>query len=760
MQFDDPNNEEMCRLLNATKLPYILIYKGSRGKIMDFQCGPSNFQQLVDAVNEHSENALPGEVLQLGRAEVGEVEDEQEWSVQQQQAQSQKNDGLVKQKNEEITRLYKELSNLRKQYDEKIRVLKEEHMYETGEMRKEMERQTKQYEEERRQLDAQIKQLTQDMIEREKVYRAGNDNTSEQLRRELKDKEKQYETTLNSYTYKIADLEELLFKTKNELKYSTENSEREKEELSTTIALLEEEQANLISKNKDLEKELAEDKRLVVETTEEASRVLKQLEEMKLNKEEEAARLNARIRELEREIANIYADNNGGYDMSEEMERLKNEYQQERELMAARIVELESNQGEWQRGGSIELEQERERVIELEQTISSIKRELEQRDRLLRTSNKATDILLDQMEAQKRDYERELARTAELTNELEAAIDKRELELRELKAQFSSLERIAEGLKARDMRRISDEVDGRQDGVGNDDLRLERDMRIAAEEEVNRLRAMVNQQGGNNRQGWREPSPENSSKKSFFDQMFGEWPSTGQWDNGFGDGLGFGRSQESMRKLTPPQRQAKDEYDMLKDVLAPDEVSPRDSMSGRWTGYESADNSQMDSSYYTPTPSAVNEEPVRVPTPQQEFERRLAENPIVPAGAFGGSRPTATFFRPSTPQNDQYQMASDSSENNSPTLPPAASFMPRPTAPSPRVQARKGIADNVYAGAGSVGVSFTPPSPAIPSPSAYEVPAQVPTPQMEFERRIAENPIVPSGGEFELMFWLPLHLCH
>ena len=556
--------------------------------------------------------------------------------------------------------------------------------------------------------------------------------------------------TFLSMTYKIADLEESLFKTKNELKYNTEASEREKEELSTTIALLEEEQANLVSKNKELENELAEDKRLVVESTEQASRVLKQLEEMKINKEEEAARLNARIRELEQEIANIYADNNGGYDMSAEMERLKNEYQQERELMAARIIELESNQGEWQPGGSVELEQERERVLELEETINSIKRELDQRDRLLRTSNKATDILLDQMEAQKRDYEKELARTAELTNELEAAIDKREIELRELKAQFSSLERIAEGLKARDMRRISEGVSGRQGDMSNDELRLERDMRLAAEEEVSRLRAMVNQQGEGDRQGWSESDSGSKPKKSFFDQMFGERSNAGSWDEGFGDGFGFGRSQESMRGSGAPKGQeTKDEYALLNDVLAPDEVSPRESMSS-WADYGGSDNTQRDSSYYTPTPSAVNEEPVRVPTPQQEFERRLAENPIVPAGAFGGSRPTATFFRTPSPQStsdEQYNMPSGSFENEPPTLPPAASFMPRPASPAPRVQARKGISDNIYAGAGSAGASSTSPSPVVPSPSAYEMPAQVPTPQMEFERRIAENPIVPSGGK-------------
>jgi hypothetical protein len=52
MQYDDPNNREMCQLLNATKLPYILMYKGSRGKVDEFQCSPSKFQRLIDAVNE------------------------------------------------------------------------------------------------------------------------------------------------------------------------------------------------------------------------------------------------------------------------------------------------------------------------------------------------------------------------------------------------------------------------------------------------------------------------------------------------------------------------------------------------------------------------------------------------------------------------------------------------------------------------------------------------------------------------------------
>eukprot|EP00804_Cyclotella_cryptica_P018767 CCRYP_007249-RA/>CCRYP_007249-RA protein AED:0.25 eAED:0.25 QI:211/0.85/0.87/1/1/1/8/367/1439 len=773
MAFDDPNNEEMCRLLNATKLPYILVYKGSRGKITDFQCGPSNFQMLIDVVNQYADPAVAGadgrgQALMVIEDDVGEQteeegQEEQEWRVLQEQEQEQRRlsareEQSMKVKDEEIARLYKELSNLRKEYDKKIQSIKEEHGYETGQLREEMERQTKQYEEERAALSAQIKQLTQDMIEREKAYRAGEDATSNQLRRDLKDKEREYENTLTGLNYRISSLEEELFKTKNELKYNSEASEREKEEMAATIALLEEEQQNLLSRNKELERELIEDKLLVVQTTEEASRVLKQLEAMRTGKEEEAAKLMARIRELEAEISRLQTDIDGGYDMSREMERLKAEFQQERELMAARIIELESSQGEWQPGGLMELQQERERVVELEQTIESIKAELTQRDRLLRTSNKATDILLDQMEAQKRAYEKELERTAELTNELEEAITKRELELRELQAQFSSLERIAEGLKARDMRRMREELNDVQGGMENERWKMERELRLSAEQEVTELRELLNQRReGQNVAG--NTSSESKPKKSFFEQMFGARDG-GSWDGGFGDGLGFGRSQESMIESTmsfATSQETKGDYELLNDVLAPDEVSPREGIPG-WVGSSKTENARNAAGFYTPSPSVVNEVPVRVPTPQLEFERRLAENPIVPAGAFGASRPTAPFFRSSNPPtmdfsssdrsksvDQQYQMPSDSSDGNAPTLPPGTSFSPRPTSPTPRVRARTGITDNIYAGAGSAAIS-TPPSPAVPSPTVYEEPAQVPTPQLEFERRLAENPIVPAGA--------------
>mmetsp|Transcript_28438 Transcript_28438/g.59282 ORF Transcript_28438/g.59282 Transcript_28438/m.59282 type:complete len:261 (+) Transcript_28438:218-1000(+) len=52
MQYDNPNNEEMCQLLNATKLPYMLIYKGSKGKLADFTCNTSTVQKLYDAIND------------------------------------------------------------------------------------------------------------------------------------------------------------------------------------------------------------------------------------------------------------------------------------------------------------------------------------------------------------------------------------------------------------------------------------------------------------------------------------------------------------------------------------------------------------------------------------------------------------------------------------------------------------------------------------------------------------------------------------
>lgn len=71
MRFDDPNNEEMCKFLNATNFPYILMYKGSKGKLKEFQCGPSKFQMLIDAVNDYADPFVELEKLQWSFDTVG-----------------------------------------------------------------------------------------------------------------------------------------------------------------------------------------------------------------------------------------------------------------------------------------------------------------------------------------------------------------------------------------------------------------------------------------------------------------------------------------------------------------------------------------------------------------------------------------------------------------------------------------------------------------------------------------------------------------
>lgn len=48
-------NRQMCNSLGVTRFPYVHIHKGKAGKIGDFQCGASKFQQLVDKVNEYAD---------------------------------------------------------------------------------------------------------------------------------------------------------------------------------------------------------------------------------------------------------------------------------------------------------------------------------------------------------------------------------------------------------------------------------------------------------------------------------------------------------------------------------------------------------------------------------------------------------------------------------------------------------------------------------------------------------------------------------
>ena len=76
MQYDTEENREMCNVLNATSFPYIIMYKGSKGKIREFQCTPAKVNMLVDAIKEELanddsdsyDNGLSRQVIDLGLA--------------------------------------------------------------------------------------------------------------------------------------------------------------------------------------------------------------------------------------------------------------------------------------------------------------------------------------------------------------------------------------------------------------------------------------------------------------------------------------------------------------------------------------------------------------------------------------------------------------------------------------------------------------------------------------------------------------------
>eukprot|EP00577_Skeletonema_sp_RCC1716_P003829 CAMPEP_0113377136 /NCGR_PEP_ID=MMETSP0013_2-20120614/3004_1 /TAXON_ID=2843 ORGANISM="Skeletonema costatum, Strain 1716" /NCGR_SAMPLE_ID=MMETSP0013_2 /ASSEMBLY_ACC=CAM_ASM_000158 /LENGTH=1610 /DNA_ID=CAMNT_0000259269 /DNA_START=224 /DNA_END=5056 /DNA_ORIENTATION=- /assembly_acc=CAM_ASM_000158 len=917
MKFDDPNNEEMCKLLNATKLPYILIYKGSQGKVADFQCGPAKFQMLIDAVNEFAD---PMEEMMSGGS-VGE--EEMEWRVaqeqeeqqrqmqQQQQQQRERSSPLLQQeqprpaygdiqyqssigarsssssssdatalkrKDEEINRLLTEMSNLRNKFDRSIAAMKDERQKETGYLQQQIDEQRKQYEKERMALSAQIDDLTREMMDREKEYRTGEDATSYQLRQEMAKKEKEYQETLTGLNLQITEMERTLFKSKNELQYNSDTSASDRKRLVDQINVLEEEILSLTSKNEELEKELIEEKRLVVASTEEANRVLLQLNKIRNNEDEERKELVARVKELEAQISNreneiVQGTGNLARDLRREMDGLKEEHEQERELMAARIIELEQElsyrEETWQSDNQSFEEGERlaQRIVELEKSI-------DERDRLLKTSNKATDILLDNMEAQKQGYEEELERTTSLVNELEEAIAGREQEMQMLQERLSALERLdgngrpqeqgqnqgkgpgafsfADAVQMSEGFARAAENGGNFGGAAGGALAGEREARLAAEKEVNKLMGFLKDReeeinrmrsGGsedygqngaygqqNGAYGQNNGADGSQEQKSFFDKMFGtRQPKdpNAQTNDGMNDGWNNGMNDGMMAN----------EYDMLNEVLLPDEVSPprgrrgggqEDVYVGAGSPFGGGGGSRggggggegIYSNSMTPSPAAASP-PAGLPTPAQAFERRLAENPIVPSGAFGGSKPTASFFQSSSSgggwddstisayaaqsSGSQDMAPSPSYNGEEPALPPAKSFEPRPATPSPRQPIKQAVSDNIYAGAGTatrggsasgrgrvdnVRPDNTRPSDNIysgagtasggggtasssreyssgrgrvdnvrpdntraragemtPSPSVVSEPsAPLPTPAQAFERRLAENPIVPSGA--------------
>ena len=575
---------------------------------------------------------------------------------------SDSNNTALKRKDEEINRLLSEMSNLRQKFDRSIAAMKEERTKETGYLKQQIEEQRKQYEKERMSLSAQIDNLTREMMEREKEYRTGEDTTSYQLRQEMAKKEKEYQETLTGLNLQITEMERTLFKSKNELEYNSDTSASDRKRLVNQINTLEEEILSLTSRNEELEKELIEEKRLVVASTEEANRVLLQLNKIRNNEDEERKELVARVKELEAQISNreneiVQGTGNLARDLRREMDGLKEEHEQERELMAARIIELEQQlsyrEETWQSDNESFEEGGR-----LARRIGELEKEIDERDRLLKTSNKATDILLDNMEAQKQGYEEELERTTNLVNELEEAITGREQEMQGLQDRLSALERMAEGrpqeqggqkgtgpgaFSFADAVQMSEGfARATEDGGGfGGALAGEREARLAAESEVNKLMGFLkdreeelNRMRSGGSEGYGQNNGADESQKSFFDKMFGTRQPKDP-NSQSNDGM--------MATDYDNDGMMANEYDMLNDVLLPDEVSPP---RGRRGGGQENFNGGSGSSFgggggfsnLTPSPSVAAPPSAGLPTPAQAFERRLAENPIVPSGAFGGSK--------------------------------------------------------------------------------------------------------------------------
>ena len=825
------------------------------------------------------EGAVVGDTAAGG---VDAMEAEPEWRVLREQQQKQRqqqlrmerpaassivdypplrSDDELKKKEGEISRLYSELSTLRSDFDKRIVQLKDEHKRELSTLNDRIRSQTKEYEGQRRTLTSQIDDLSRQLMEREKSYRDAESKEGSRLRDDMKRKEEGYKDTLTKLNVRITELEGDLFRKRNELRYNSNASSNDVQRLNEQVATLEGEIEKLTSHNTELERELIEEKRAVVASSEEASRVLKQLNKIKNSEDKERRVLSARIAELEADIAErekqvVNAGGELARDVQYESDRLKEKHERERKSMANRIEELEEELSSWQQSSTSVSKQQRERQEELQREskrlvdrISELEDEIDERDRLLRTANKATDILLDNMEVQKSEYEEELHRTNSLVNELEEAIANREEETEMLRERFDALEGMVEEMKQAeansaagantdaantfsfaDAMRMSPEggMDMGEMGSGLDNesehqdgdngLMMERHARLAAEQEVGKLMgylrqkeeeiaSMQQQQQGQGVVNSAEGNAANPNNNMFpFGSLFG--------------GSGGGNAAEQYSSWD-------ENYQMLKDVLMPDEVSPREgqqqqqqptmnmpqqqtrSGAGRvdniregappphgggmeagigqqrsveniWEGagggggggLSSLMGDMSSSDPNTPSPAAANPAPAGLPTPAMAFERRLAENPIVPAGAFGGKKPTASFFSksnqppgessaPPVPSDtpDYYQSvisnfhSNKNDDSNSPAMPPITSFGQRPTTPVARTQAMTGMTENIYAGAGSVSSGYSGSSSTTsPGPSPSVIPreeqptAPLPTPAMAFERRIAENPIVPQGA--------------
>jgi len=780
MQFDDPNNEEMCRLLNATKLPYVLMYKGSKGKVADFQCGPSNFQRLVDEVNElmdpmDEEYGVDGGFASSSLEEI-------EWSVgldaeeleQLSQSssmmsspsssasqQQSKQEGMLKRKDEEIARLYLELSTLRNEYEEKMATITEVHKNETNQFQQQLDEQTKEYEMKIANLVERIKDLEEDMATRELEVRNAGEEANRKLKLDMEAKEKYFEKETARLSMRIAGLEEALLQSKKELKATSEISNQEKEELLGIIAGLEEEQERLNNRIEELEAELVEEKRAVVTTAEQASRVLKELEELRAGKYGERNELVARIQVLEAEM--VERENQSkekekvAMGLRREVEKLKREHEKEREIMANRIVELEreisfkDDQGAMEES-AYELRQQSGRLAD---RIAELEKDIEERDRLLQTSNKATDLLLSKMEKQKRKYEEELDRTNALANELEDAIASREEEMSLLQQKFSKLERMTSGLKSQDRSREltsrsydldNSSGEGQRQHLGENSWRgSDRAARIKAERELSKLTEMMKEKEKEVNRLKNTGSERTSYQNPLFGGLFGSTVEpkgnteadkkkrvdySERWgypDETTGEAV-LGDSDEDFWKMdfegvvSPPRSNndsvgAPRSYDEALGSQAHDRPSSSYGGQSLYGGIDGTQQFYKGTIGEAPSPSAA------------AFEQRIAANPILPPGAFGSSRASSPVTSPRIDSRDsvnggrsgggqrddiwQGVPATPSSPEmaafeqriaESPIVPPGAFGASSPTrrsAPSPRTGSGAGRTDSIYAGAGA-----------------------------------------------------------
>ena len=281
------------------------------------------------------------------------------------------------------------------------------------------------------------------------------------------------------------------------------------------MAVLEGEISELTSTNERLAGELLEEKRLVVASAEEAARVLGQLERIRNSEDGERRALMERISELESEMERLQSSGVGSGDPSgslsesarREAAETKARHEEEVSRLSARIFELEGRLSEKDTSLARQSDEERSRLVreadKLASRILELEDSIDERDKLLKTSTKAADILLDSMEEQKRGYVDELRRTSRLVNELEEAIGSREREVSSLRERLDGLERAAEERNAEErMRR-----DEMEEAAGGAVAEEERRARMAAEEEVGRLNEELGrmrsqqQQGGGGGQG-------------------------------------------------------------------------------------------------------------------------------------------------------------------------------------------------------------------------------------------------------------------